>query len=67
MLCQFYVCEKAYSGLIEQVKNMNTNTRYIKSVLKTVEANKVAMPWTRGRRRKAFIEKRVSEVKLKTA
>ena len=46
---------------------MNTNTRYIKSVLKTVEENEAVMPWARGRRRKAFIEKRTSETKLKTA
>ena len=40
---------------------MKTNTRFIKSVTKAALDTDVAMPWTRGARRAAFIAKR-SEV-----
>ncbi|MGA9409054.1 MAG: hypothetical protein WBV78_01280 [Roseobacter sp.] len=37
---------------------MKTNTRFIQSVVKTAKSNEVEMPWTRGKRREAFIQKR---------
>jgi hypothetical protein len=39
-------------------RTMKTNTRFIQSVVKTVQSNEVVMPWTRGKPRQAFIEKR---------
>lgn len=37
---------------------MKTNTRFIKSVIAAAEKDETAMPWTRGKRRAAFIAKR---------
>ncbi len=37
---------------------MKTNTRFIKSVLKTANEEAPVMPWARGARRQAFITKR---------
>lgn len=39
---------------------MKTNARFIKSITKTAAENDTVMPWTRGKRRKAFIAKRRS-------
>jgi hypothetical protein len=44
---------------------MRTNTRFINSVLKTAEADDTVMPWARGQRRKAFIEKRAQQEQKK--
>lgn len=37
---------------------MKTNTRFIQSIVKTAKSNEVDMPWARGKRREAFIQKR---------
>jgi len=37
---------------------MKTNTRFIQSIVKTAKSNEVEMPWARGKRREAFIQKR---------
>ena len=38
-------------------------TRFIKSVIATAETADVQMPWTRGKRRQAFIHKRKEQAK----
>ncbi|WP_299280982.1 hypothetical protein [uncultured Tateyamaria sp.] len=38
-----------------------TNARFIKSVIKSAEANTTQMPWARGARRAAFIAKRKND------
>jgi hypothetical protein len=42
--------------------NMKTNARFIKSVTKTAADTDVALPWTRGARRAAFIAQRKEAV-----
>lgn len=37
---------------------MKTNTRFIKSITKAAAENETVMPWTRGKRRAAFIAQR---------
>lgn len=37
---------------------MNTNARFVKSVIRTAEKSDQQMPWTRGARRAAFIARR---------
>lgn len=37
---------------------MKTNTRFIRSIVKTARTTEVEMPWARGKRREAFIRKR---------
>ncbi|MDU8909678.1 hypothetical protein [Aestuariicoccus sp. MJ-SS9] len=39
---------------------MTTNSRFIKSVLKTAQDTQVQMPWARGSRRRAFVAKRAA-------
>ncbi len=39
---------------------MKTNTRFIQSIVKTSQDSDVVMPWARGQRRKAFVEKRAA-------
>lgn len=47
---------------------MKTNTRFIKSVVETAAKNDTIMPWARGARRTAFIEKRnAPQAERKTA
>jgi hypothetical protein len=41
---------------------MKTNARFIKSVTKTAADTDVALPWTRGARRTAFIAQRKETV-----
>lgn len=42
--------------------------RFVKSIVKTAKTTDVAMPWERGARRAAFIEKRTEKpLQLKTA
>ncbi len=36
-------------------------TRFIKSVIATAETSAAEMPWTRGKRRQAFIAKRAEQ------
>lgn len=35
--------------------------RFIKSVIETAKTTEMEMPWSRGMRRRAFIEKRVMQ------
>lgn len=37
---------------------MKTNARFIQSIVKTAKSSEVEMPWARGKRRQAFIQKR---------
>lgn len=42
--------------------------RFVKSIVKTAKDTDVAMPWQRGSRRAAFVEKRaVKPLQLKSA
>jgi hypothetical protein len=59
MLCQFQGQAKAETETkIEQENTMKTNTRFIRSIVKTARTTEVEMPWARGKRREAFIRKR---------
>lgn len=42
-----------------------TNTRFIKSVVKTAKTDIPQMPWARGSRRAAFIAKRQAQPVLR--
>lgn len=42
---------------------MKNNTRFIKSIIQTAEAEDVVMPWTRGKNRRSFIERRAQQEK----
>ncbi len=46
---------------------MKSQSRFIKSVLKTAEAEAPQMPWARGARRTAFIAKRKAVVLKRAA
>ncbi|WP_166416711.1 hypothetical protein [Cochlodiniinecator piscidefendens] len=41
---------------------MQKNKRWMKSVLKEAASNEIAMPWARGKRRTAMIERRNAPV-----
>lgn len=41
-------------------------TRFIKSVITTAQSNEAEMPWTRGKRRQAFIAKRNEQAKTES-
>ena len=43
---------------------MMKNTRFVQSVTQTVGKNDIRMPWTRGKHRAAFIQKRSAKVKV---
>jgi hypothetical protein len=65
MLCQFHDQQEANARhQIEQYKvERKMKTRFIKSVIATAETADVQMPWTRGKRRQAFIHKRKEQAK----
>lgn len=46
---------------------MKTNTRFIKSIIKTAVKTDTVLPWVRGVRRTAFIEKRNAPQVLRTS
>jgi hypothetical protein len=43
---------------------MMKNPRFVQSVTQTASTNDIRMPWTRGKHRAAFIQKRTAKVKL---
>ena len=49
----------------EQFREQKMNKRFIKSVIATAEKTDVEMPWARGKRRQAFIQKRAEQSELK--
>ncbi|KIN62016.1 hypothetical protein Z946_872 [Sulfitobacter noctilucicola] len=44
---------------------MKIKTRFIKGIVETAAKEETVMPWARGTRRAAFIEKRNAAVKLR--
>lgn len=46
---------------------MNTNTRFIQSIVNSAKANDVILPWSRGKRRRQFIASRCADDKLRRA